>query len=77
MLPVLAQCPGVPLEPQARLPDLPGIGAEPADQAPEAPDSGKAAALVGTGSDQRGLVHGFHARSTVGRPELPPVQRDR
>ncbi len=70
VLPVLAQCPRIPLESQA---GLPGTGAEPADQAPEAPDPGKAAAVVGTGNDQRVLVHGFHARSTVGRPELPLV----
>lgn len=56
-----AQRQGLQVEPQARVPDLPGAGIEPADQAEEAP-ARAARAAGGARCNQRGLVHGLHAR---------------
>ncbi len=61
VLPVLAQGEGIWLESQTDLSDLPDAGTEPAHQAEETHGAGEAGNINGTGIDQPGLVHGFHA----------------
>lgn len=77
MFSVSAQREGLPLESQARLPNLPGTGTKSAYQAPQAVGTGETRATGGAQGHQHQLVHGLHARPVRGWSQLPAVQCDR